>query len=71
MKDGTYNVTFSVDLRDCENEEEAEQAIADLVSEALDRGTFPELTLELTEEVEVDYTLDEDEQPELNFEETA
>ena len=70
MKNGTYLVSFYVDLNDCADENEAEEMVATLVSDTLDEGNFPEIRLELIEEIDEDYTQDEDELEEVSFGET-
>lgn len=67
MKSGTYKVSFIVDLNDCDTLDDAEKAIAGLVSDTLDEDTFPELELELVDEFDIEYHTEEDEVPELDF----
>jgi hypothetical protein len=68
MTPGSYRVSFVVDLTDCNSKEEAFQAIAAMVGDMLDEDNFPDLELELVEELDIEYQVEEDEVPELNFE---
>ena len=67
MKSGKYRVSFEVDLNDCKSKEEAEQAVAQMVSDACDDDTFPEVEFELLEELDIEYNTEEHELEELNF----
>ena len=67
MKNGTYRASFIVELKDCGSEEEAQQTVAELISEALDDENFPELNFEMVEEFDVEYGTEEDELQELDF----
>ena len=66
MKNGTYKVTFEVELANCLDEDEAREAIGVWMNETLDNNEFPEVVLELTEEEDLEYETD-DEVQELNF----
>lgn len=68
MKSGVYKVSFVVELNDCLDQDEAESAVASLVSDILDEDKFPEVKFELLEEFDVEYNTEENEVPELNFE---
>ena len=72
MKNGSYRVSFEVDLTGYENEQEANEAIKGMVEEMLSEDTFPEVNFELIEEFEPDYFLEEDTGvEELDFEEAV
>ncbi len=71
MENGIYKVSFNVDLSDCENEEEARNRIMGMCIELIDEGFFPEVDLELIERADPEYTEEEEEIPELNFEEAV
>ncbi len=72
MKNGTYQVSFQVDLSSLVTEEEANAAIRGMIEEMLLDDEFPEVNFELLEEHEVEYSQDEDDGvEELNFEESA
>lgn len=66
MKNGTYKVTFEVELANCLDEDEAKEAIGVWMNETLDNNEFPEVVLELVEEEDLEYET-EDEIQELNF----
>lgn len=68
MKNGTYKVILTIDLFECADEEEARNAVADMLSGMLDDDEFPEVDFELVEELDMEYNT-EDNIPELNFEE--
>lgn len=71
MKSGLYNVSFCVNLTDCQTEEDAKAAIADMFQRMVDSVDFSEMTLELVEEddedLEGEYSLHDDDFSELNF----
>jgi hypothetical protein len=71
MKTGTYDVTFSVNLNDCEDEHEAREAIKGMLEEMLANDELPELNFVLTQELDLEYSIEENEIPELNFEEAV
>ena len=67
MKNGSYRVSFIVQLTDCSDVEEAEQALLELWGEAADEGELPEVAFEMVEEFDVEYETEEDEVKELDF----
>jgi len=69
MKSGKYRVSFEVELQECQSEECARDAIGEMCLELLEQGEFWELGLELLEEFDLDYMVEEDEVEELSFEE--
>jgi len=73
MKNGTYKVSFEfeMDLKGFSNEEEANEAVQGLIEESIRNGEFPEVNFVLTEEIDMDYEIEEDEVQELNFEGVA
>ena len=71
MKTGTYDVTFSVNLSDCEDEHEAKEALKTMLEEMLANDELPELNFVLTQELDLEYSIEENEIPELNFEEAV
>jgi hypothetical protein len=74
MKNGTYHVSFQVDISNCETEEEAQRWLIKLIVDSIEQDDieFPEVDFELIEEHEVEYHTEEDDGvEELDFEETA
>lgn len=67
MKSGIYKVSFDVELTNYMTEDEAKQAVMEMVEEMLQEEEFPEVELELLDGVDLDYTLEEEETTELNF----
>ena len=67
MNPGTYRVSFLVDFSDFVSQEEAQQAVAEMVSEMIDEDSFPEIEFELVDELDLEYNTEEDELEELNF----
>lgn len=67
MKSGTYQVTFNVDIVNCEDESEAVESLKGMFSEALDSDFFPEVNFEFVEGTETDYTVEEETLSEVNF----
>ncbi len=69
MKMGKYRVSFDVDFDSAGSQEEAEQAVREMVIEMLDNEEFPKVEFELLEEFDPEYhTEEEEEMQELNFE---
>ena len=71
MKTGKYVVSFEIDLYNCENEEEAQEAVRGMVEEMVDKSEFPEVKLSFIEGTELDYTFEEEDVKELDFEEAV
>ena len=71
MINGTYRVSFDVVLTDCQDEEDAKNAVGDMVESMIDVREFPEVNFELIEEEDVEYNTEEDELEELDFEEAV
>ena len=74
MKTGTYSVNFNIELTNCENEEEAKFLMFQMIRDALDNEeheSLPEVNFELLDGVEIDYTWEEEEMAEVNFEEVS
>jgi hypothetical protein len=67
MKNGTYTVSFEVNLSGAVTEEEAIVSIKEMVEEMISKEEFPELNFELTEEEDPEYHTEEAEVQELNF----
>lgn len=71
MKSGTYIVSFEVELTDCEDINEAEGAVRGMVENLIEEGEFPEVNFQFVEGTEQEYTQEEDEVEELDFEEAV
>ena len=71
MISGTYKVSFDLELKGYENEEEATLAIAEWVRDMMEEDNFLDLAFELTSEDDSEYALREDELEELDFEEAG
>ena len=69
MKNGTYTVSFSVDLKGCETQEDAQRKLIALLVDSIEQEDveFPEVSFLLTEEHEIDYHTDENDVEELSF----
>lgn len=67
MKNGTYRVSFEVNLNSCKNKAHAKREVASMVTEMIENDDFPEVDFELTEAEDVEYNTEEDEVQELNF----
>jgi hypothetical protein len=72
MKNGLYKISFEVKLVGCETEEDAHKALIGLLVDSIEgNAEFPEVDFALTEEIEEEYEMEEEEIEPLNFEETA
>lgn len=67
MKSGTYQVSFNVDLANCEDADAALEALKRTVGRMIAKDEFPEVDFELVEEFDIEYETEEDEIQELNF----
>jgi hypothetical protein len=66
MKSGTYRVTLEVEIKDCQDKDEATNSLMAMFSEMIDDDLVPEVDFELLEEFDIEYQT-EDEVQELEF----
>ena len=71
MKNGRYLVSFEVDLSNHKDEDEAQDSINTLLEEAMLENQFPKVNFELLEELDEEYTTEDDGLEELDFEEAV
>jgi hypothetical protein len=71
MKSGKYIVKFAVDLDHCDDEDDAIEAMKTMFQEQLDIDCFPEVEFELLQGADLEYVLEDETPPEVNFEELS
>jgi hypothetical protein len=71
MKSGKYIVKFAVDLDNCEDESDAIEAMKTMFEETIGRDEFPEVEFELVTGADLEYIIEDEEVPEVNFEELS
>jgi len=71
MKNGIYKVSIEVEITDCQDVNEATSEVWGMLTKIVEDEESIEVNFELTEESHTDYTTEEDELEELNFEEAV
>lgn len=67
MKSGKYTVEFNVNLTDCEDEDQAREALKKMFNDMLDNDELPQMGFDLVEEIDPEYATEEYNNEELNF----